>query len=53
MEVFSEWLAIEFFHNTGRQWLAAAGIALLALVVFFVVTMVVAVVLKGPLGVEL
>jgi small-conductance mechanosensitive channel len=37
MDVFSEWLAIEFFHNSGRQWLVAAGIALLALVLFFVV----------------
>ncbi|MGB5621244.1 MAG: mechanosensitive ion channel family protein [Gammaproteobacteria bacterium] len=37
MDVFNEWLAVEFFHNTGRQWLVAAGIALLALAVFFIV----------------
>ena len=37
MEVLSEWLAAEFFHNTGRQWLLALGIATLALVLFFVV----------------
>lgn len=37
MDVFNEWLAVEFFHNSGRQWLVAAGIALLALVLFFIV----------------
>lgn len=37
MNLFNEWLAIEFFHNSGRQWLVAIGIALLALVMFFIV----------------
>lgn len=37
MDVFGEWLAVEFFHNTGRQWLLAIGIAALALILFFIV----------------
>jgi len=37
MESLETWLAAEWLGNTGRQWLNAAGIALIALVVFFIV----------------